>query len=153
LTAKDYLLQIPALRNRIRAIERRIDDDIDSATCATSRLKAVNISGTGHRSNVETFVCDAIDREYEDLQPLRDAYNAQLMDIRTVLKEFPPGRLECITRLHYLDGRGWEDVAREFGVTTRRVWYLHGDALALYSRIHNRLGMFPRLDSSLAKKG
>jgi DNA-directed RNA polymerase specialized sigma subunit len=141
LTAKDYLLQIPALRNRIAQQCALVDDYLDEACRATSRIRAVAISGTGHHSRVETYMDKLIDLEREKIDPLRQQLWQIEQDVLKVTAEMPEGRWRQVIEMRYLRGMEWKDIASEMGVHKKYVFQLHGHALIVYTATHNKMGL------------
>lgn len=137
MTVKDYLLQIPALRNRIATAECRIDDFLTEACRSTSRLTAVNYGGTDRHSRVETFVCRSIDEEREDLWPMREALWHLEQEAMNVIGAMPDGKWGQVLEMRYVRGWKWGRIAQEMGITKQYVLMLHGHALIVFAKINN----------------
>lgn len=141
MTAKDYLLQIPALRNRIAAQCSLVDDYIDEACRATSRIRAVAIGGTGWHSRVETYIDRKIDAEREEIEPMRRQLWQLEQEVLRVTGAMPPGRWRQVIELRYLRGLGWGQVAEMMGVHVKYVFQLHGHALIVFAVTFNKMGL------------
>ena len=141
MTAKDYLLQIPTLRNRIAQQCSLVDDYLDEACRATSRLRSVAISGTGNHSRVETYVNKLIDREREQIDPLRRQLWQIEQDVLRVTAAMPEGKWRQVIELRYLKGCAWKDVATACGHEIDWAFKLHGHALIAFAQTRNRLGI------------
>jgi hypothetical protein len=143
LTAKDYLLQIPALRRQISAKCSLVDDYIDEACRATSRLTAVNYGGTDRHSRVEVWIDKKIDAEREEIEPMRrELWRLEQAVIR-VIGAMPPGRWARVIELRYLKGMGWSGVEEAVGLKKSQIFEVHGHALLVFAKTHNGLGIFP----------
>ena len=134
MTAKDYLLQIPTLRNRIAQQCSLVDDYMDEACKATSSWSAVNYGGTDRHSRVETYVDKLIDREREQIDPLRRQLHQIEQEVLRVTGAMPEGRWRTVIEYRYFLGYTWERLAAIYKRDIRWVYELHGDALVVFAR-------------------
>jgi hypothetical protein len=151
MTAKDYLCQIPALRNRIAAQCSLVDDYLDEACRATSRLTAVNYGGTDRHSRVETYACKRADM-MSDINDMNRSLWQMEQDVLRVTAAMPGGangRWSRLLVMRYRAQMPWKDIATMLGVEIRQAYNLHGHALRAYQRTHNQLGMYPILENKV----
>lgn len=134
MTAKDYLLQIPALRNRIAQQCSLVDDYLDEACRGTSSRTALNNGGTVRHSRVETYMDRVIDREREQIDPLRRQLHHIEQAALRVIGRMPVGRWCNVIEYRYFLGYTWERLAAIYKRDIRWVYELHGDALVVYAR-------------------
>jgi hypothetical protein len=146
LTAKDYLLQLPALRNRIAAKCSLVDDYIDEACRATSRIRAVAIGGTGWHSRVETWIDRKIDEERDEIEPMRRQLWQLELDVLRVTGAMPPGRWRQVIELRYLRGLGWGQVIKDMGLGRSYVFELHGHALKVFAATYSQIMLDRTID-------
>lgn len=145
LTAKDYLSQIPALRRQIAAKCSRVDDYLDEACRATSRLSAVNYGGTDRHSRVEVWIDKKIDAERDEIEPMRRELWQLEQAVVRVIGAMPPGRWAQVIELRYLKGWGWDRVSNAVALKKSQLFEIHGHALIVFARVHNEMGAFPDL--------
>lgn len=146
LTAKEYLNQIPALRRQIAAKCSRVDDYLDEACRATSRLTAVNYGGTDRHSRVEVWIDKKIDAERDEIEPMRRELWRLEQDVLRVIDAMPPGRWAQVIELRYLRGWGWDRTVDTMGLARSYVFELHGHALKVFAVTFNNLGIDRTID-------
>jgi hypothetical protein len=134
LTAKDYLLLIPALRNRIALQCRLVDDYLDEACRGTSGRNAVNYGGTDRHSRVETYMDRIIDRERKEIDPLRMQLHQIEQAVIRVIDAMPPGVWGQVIEMRYLKGMQWGKIQHSLKLGNKEYLNrLHGDALAAFA--------------------
>lgn len=128
MKAKDYLSQAYKLDRRIDCKLRQTEDLRELATRATASIHAERVSGTKQRSPMENAIVKLIDLEHEindDIDRLVDMKR----EIAVVISKLPSPSHKILLELRYLEGKTWDEIAKDMDYDIRWVYRLHGKAL------------------------
>jgi len=128
LEKKRWLRSYRRSEGRIQRLQEELERWQARAEGLSSAASEAPARGSG-----EDRLQSAVDRIVEIRQKLQ-ADLVELTDrrlrIRAAVGAVQDELLRAILELYYIDGKSWDEIAREKGYTVRRIQQLHGDALA-----------------------
>lgn len=129
MIAKEYLSQALWLDQRINSKLEQLETLRALAMKVTANLTEEKVSGGNNtKSHMENTVVKIIDLENEineDIDRLVDIK----ADIMETINQVDDPIKQIILEMRYINGKTWEDVARELRFDRRWVLRLHGGAL------------------------
>lgn len=109
------------LRQRLQALDAQLYG-----------MRAQRLDGMPRGGSGENYVTEELLEAKDELMVLfcmkQAELTAELVKIEHAIEALAP-RERHLIRLHYIDGRTWEQVAVEMGYSWRQVHRIHGDAL------------------------
>lgn len=132
--ARMYLRQVRDAYRRSEVLCAQADKYRDLATRATGRMDAVRVSGTSHRSNVETYVLELIDTHDKLRREIHRLLNIS-RQAEELIARLADSRHRAVLQMRYLCAMDWEEVAERLHFTIRWVHKLHREAIAELDKI------------------
>lgn len=126
--ARMYLRQVRDAYRRSEVLCAQADQYRELATRATGRMDAVRVSGTSHRSNVETYVLELVDAHDRLRREIHRLLNIS-RQAEELISRLPDGRHRAVLQMRYLCALDWEEVAERLHFTIRWAHKLHREAL------------------------
>lgn len=147
MTAKEYLEQLPNMRSRIRAIERKINECKARASDISAKL--TDLQGSSDLGKIERNVDKAVDMEAELKAMVAEFEEFELKASQQIAK-LPNGMYSGLLFNRYINGMTWEDIAEEIDKGVEYVRKeLHSKALAEFSVCYPD---YPRLSPCILPK-
>lgn len=128
MTAKEYLRQLSRKDARINALVERQRRCRELAERRTAVYRDTPGGGRRCSSSVEEYVAKIIDLERE-IDRRIDEYVGLTREIEAAIDRIDDDRYRDILRFRYVNGWGWERIAREMHYELRWIYRLHGRAL------------------------
>ena len=125
---KIYLFGYRSLLRRQEALLEALDEYREMATRATSRIKAVNVSGTNYCSPLETNAIKSVDGERK-LKETIEHISVALAGRLALIDGLTDERHKEILTMRYITGLGWDEIASRINYDRRWMFRLHGEAL------------------------
>ena len=128
MTAKEYLLQIRFIDNRIAAKREQAQYFYDQATKCTTTWSDMPPGQPNGRSRMADYVMKMIELENEMTKEMMDLANLkkQIMD---TINKIDNMEYKTILEERYLSFKSWEQISEDMGYTVRHIYRLHGRAL------------------------
>lgn len=134
MTVKEYLEELPNMRMRIRAMERKIQECKERASDTSAKLTDEHGSGGGNK--ITDNVDEAVDLEAKLKEMVKGFKRFELI-VSEQIGKMPNSTYSGLLFNKYINGMTWEEVAAE---TDKGVDYvrkeLHSKALAEFSKIY-----------------
>lgn len=140
MTAKEYLGQINALKNKARRKQRELDEVRELATCIGAidySKEVVNTTKTGDTIERKVIKIDEVERE------LKETIEACLNLQHTITREIDLIENETLKELlfmRYVEGMKLEQIATKMNYSFSRVRHLHGIALVEFDKLRKEFG-------------
>lgn len=128
MTAKEYLRQLSRKDARIKALLERQRRYRELAERRTAVYRDTPGGGQRHVSPVEEYATKIIDLEREIVRRI-DEYADLTREVEAAIDRIGDDRYRDVLRFRYINGWGWEKIAREMHYELRWLHYLHGRAL------------------------
>lgn len=128
MTAKEYLRQLSRKDARIKALLERQRRYQELAERRTAVYRDMPGGGKKRVSPVEEYAVKIVDLEREIGRRI-DEYADLTREIETAIDKVGDDRYRDILRFRYVNGWGWERIAREMHYDRRQITRLHGLAL------------------------
>lgn len=128
MTAKEYLRQLSRKDARIKALLERQRRYRELAERRTAVYRDMPGGGKKRVSPVEEYAVKIVDLEREIGRRI-DEYADLTREIETAIDKVGDDRYRDILRFRYVNGWGWERIAREMHYDRRQITRLHGLAL------------------------
>jgi hypothetical protein len=129
MNAKEYLSQALWIDQRIDSKIEQLEILRSLATKVTANLKEEKVSGGNNtKSHMENTIVKIIDLEKEineDIDRLVD----MKAEIRDTIGQANDPVCQLLLELRYINGKAWEEIARDIGFDIRTAFRLHGKAL------------------------
>ena len=135
MTAKDYLEQLPNMRIRINALNRKIAECIDRASDTSAKISGSFSGNSKSVSKIESNTEQAIDMERE-LKELVIQFEEFELRASKEICSIPNSLYSGLLFEKYINGLSWEQVAEAIGKDvdhTRKV--LHSKALMEFDKV------------------
>lgn len=126
--AKETLSAYRWALKRRDALLCEIEENYENAQRATSRMKAVMVSGTPSHDGMANAVLRAVDAK-ERLETAVEEVNKALEMVLEVIDGMEEGVKKTLLVMRYINGWTWEKIARELYYDRSRVFVIHGRAL------------------------
>lgn len=124
MTAKEYLLQIPKIKNRVQALSQQLAYMREVAGIATSVISDFPRSPNRNIHKLENDVMRHLEWEEKIEREL-----ARLEKINASIAAVADPTLQTLLVKRYVAGENWEQIASEMYVCIRQAHILHGHAL------------------------
>ncbi|WP_353892919.1 DUF1492 domain-containing protein [Proteinivorax hydrogeniformans] len=138
MNAKEYLSQAMWLDQRINSKLEQLDTLRALAAKVGANLTEEKVSGGNNiKSHVENTVAKIVDLENEineDIDRLVDVK----AEITGTINQVDDPISQIILEQRYINGKGWDEVAREIGFDIRTAFRAHGKALKEIKKIKKR---------------
>ncbi|WP_350343241.1 DUF1492 domain-containing protein [Proteinivorax tanatarense] len=138
MNAKEYLSQAMWLDQRINSKLEQLDTLRALAAKVGANLTEEKVSGGNNiKSHVENTVAKIVDLENEineDIDRLVDVK----AEITGTINQVDDPISQIILEQRYINGKGWDEVAREIGFDIRTAFRAHGKALKEIEKIKKR---------------
>lgn len=135
MNAKEYLSQYGRIEARVRILQREIEKLRTDA-----EGMSINLDGMpkGHGSRTwEDLVIKLAECDTE-LQSEMSKLWSKRMEIINTIGELDEPKFQTILHSRYIEGKTWETIAYEMGITWRYCYMLHGHALERLGKIINK---------------
>ena len=132
--ARMYLRQVRDAHRRAEVLCAQAEKYRVLAMRATGRMDAVRISGTPHRSNVETYVLELVDTHEKLQKEIHRLLNIS-HQAETLIAKLPDSRHRSVLQMRYLCALDWEEVAERLHFTIRWAHKLHREAIEMLDQI------------------
>ena len=134
MTAKEYLEQLPDMRIRIQAIQRKISECKEKASDTSAKFS--NQRGSCDVGKLECNVLKAVDLEAE-LQAMVEELEKFELRASHQIGKLPTGIYSGLLFNRYINGMTWEEIAEELGKGVEYVRKeLHSKALTEFSHCY-----------------
>lgn len=126
--AKGYLLRYRGLQMKCAAIERAINDAMETATNTTVRLKQICVQTSGGGEMMANAVISAIDatRFLEDQRREAQAVMREIMD---AINSVPDAVQQTVLIERYINGKTLQEIQGVIHYERRNTVIIHGRAL------------------------
>ena len=126
--AKGYLLRYRGLQMKCAAIERAINDAMETATNTTVRLKQICVQTSGGGEMMANAVISAIDatRYLEDQRREAQAVMREIMD---AINSVPDAVQQTVLIERYINGKTLQEIQGVIHYERRNTVIIHGRAL------------------------
>lgn len=123
----EELQEYQALCLEIECLERRRAEKLDMAQRMGQRYSRDRVKG-GRRADAEIIIAEAAEIGREITAELR-LRKRQAAEIEKYISSVSSSRMRRLLRLRYLSvpPLTWEQIGREMGYSTSRVWALHNE--------------------------
>jgi len=129
MNAKEFLSQALWLDQRINSKLEQLEILRALATKVMATLTEEKVSGGNNtKSHMENTVAKIVDLEMEineDIDRLVD----MKAEIRDTIGQANDPVCQLLLELRYINGKGWDEIARDIGFDIRTAFRLHGKAL------------------------
>ena len=128
MTAKEYLRQLSRKDTRIKALIERQRRYRELAERRTAVYRDTLGGGQRRVSSVEEYAVKIVDLEREIVQRI-DEYAGLTREIEMAIDRIDDDRYRDILKFRYINGWGWERIAREMHYDVKWLYKMHGRAL------------------------
>lgn len=132
LAAADFLTGIRDNKNRILALMDRRDSYYQLALRGASFSDVKVMGGSTSHSKVENMVLGIVELESQIAADI-EKYTTEIRLAEDIIKGLEDKRCCDILRYRYLNGWGWNRVARVMNYERTQIWRIHGVALAAFA--------------------
>ena len=127
--AKTFLRQYTAIKTRVAALEKAINQAMESAFNTSIHLKEIKVlSSPATHDPMAEDVTRAVD-ELETLYQYKDEATRALRDILTAIDSLPDERQKTLLTMRYINGASYPEIMREMHFAEAQTYVIHGRAL------------------------
>lgn len=136
MNAKEYLQQYRTIEERVRILQAEVEK-----LRADAESMSINLDGMprGSATNDKTARLAVMLAECESkLQSELSRLWSMRLEIVATISELREPKYQTILHSRYIEGKTWETIAYEMGITWRYCYMLHGHALDKLNKIINK---------------
>ncbi|HHW91193.1 MAG TPA: DUF1492 domain-containing protein [Firmicutes bacterium] len=144
MIAKEYLSQALLLDQRIHIKLEHLTSLRALATKMSATLRQDKVSGGNtSRSRMENAVVKIVDLEKEINEDIDHLVDLKA-EIRETISQIEDPIGQVVLEMRYINGKGWDDIARGLRYNNRSVFKIHSRALRNVSEIKKRAVKFSK---------
>ena len=129
MSAKEYLSQALWLDQRINNKLEQLEMLRALAMKVTANLTEEKVSGGNNiKNHMENTIAKIVDLEREINEDIDQLVDIKADIIATINQADDPIN-QIILEMRYINGKGWDEIARDIGFDIRTAFRLHGKAL------------------------
>jgi hypothetical protein len=137
MSAKEYLSQALWLDQRINNKLEQLEMLRALAMKVTANLTEEKVSGGNNiKNHMENTIAKIVDLEREINEDIDQLVDIKADIIATINQADDPIN-QIILEMRYINGKGWDEIARDIGFDIRTAFRLHGKALKEIEEIRN----------------
>ena len=134
MNALDFLKQYRACMVRIKKLEEQIQELSDLMSHITPEMSSERVQSSHPPDKIGQLVAKKVDLVTQLMGEIATAFGV-MNDIEEVIDQVEPVGYQMILQKKYIEGKTWEQVAREVCYDPSWVWVLHRRALAEVDKI------------------
>lgn len=134
MNALEFLKQYRACMVRIKKLEEQIQELSDLMSHITPEMSSERVQSSHPPDKIGQLVAKKVDLVTQLMGEIATAFGV-MNDIEEVIDQVEPVGYQMILQKKYIEGKTWEQVAREVCYDPSWVWVLHRRALAEVDKI------------------
>ena len=134
MNALEFLKQYRACMVRIKKLEEQIQELSDLMSHITPEMSSERVQSSHPPDKIGQLVAKKVDLVTQLMGEIATAFGV-MNDIEEVIDQVEPVGYQMILQKKYIEGKTWDQVAREVCYDPSWVWVLHRRALAEVDKI------------------